>query len=87
MTVRILLDGYKLFRIVILLKNSDSKKDLFEESKFGYITVISAGIFDEIILILIIISTIKCVGYFNKGMKDMMEKQVEKVSPLYSTEL
>jgi hypothetical protein len=32
---------------------------------------------DEMILLLIIISTIKCVGYFNRGLKEMIIKQRE----------
>jgi hypothetical protein len=32
---------------------------------------------DEIILLLIIISTIKCVGYFDRGLKEMIIKQKE----------
>jgi len=70
--LRIAMEGYKIFRVCTLLKQSE-----VHLAGFGYICVIGTTIFDELILIFIIISTIKCVNNFGKGFKEMVMKQKE----------
>jgi hypothetical protein len=75
---RVLIEGYKAYRVWYFLVNhyftGKSVIGIFESSM---IFIIVIGILDEIVLILIIISTVKCVSSFGKGLKEILIRQYE----------
>jgi len=47
-----------------------------EISQFYYSTfLLISGVIDTIVLITIILSSIKCIGFYGQGFKEMIEKQ------------
>ncbi len=78
--LRLLLEGYKLYRVYFFIFKTE--KDFKEISNASYqeyrgclIIIFLVGLIDEIVLILIIITTIMCISNFNKGLKEMLIKQ------------
>jgi hypothetical protein len=56
----------------------DENKTAFQEQfKAGTIILLSTAAFDEAILVLIIISTIKCISNYGMGFMEIMQKQLE----------
>jgi len=56
--------------------NMIAVKERFQNSfLIGRVGIIATTICDVIILVLVVVYTIKCIGYFGKGMKEIKEKQ------------
>jgi hypothetical protein len=73
--IRILIEGYKLYRVWFFLDSLLSVE--VNNYKTSVIVVFVTAIMDEIVLVLIIVSTIKCVKNFGKGFKEILIKQVK----------
>jgi hypothetical protein len=76
--LRVVVEAYKGYRIWYFLANkyflSDDIKDTFYSS---LILILVTGVMDEVVLILIIISTIVCVNNFGKGLREIILKQTK----------
>jgi hypothetical protein len=78
MVFRVLLEGYKLYRVyffVFQFEGLDFPQDSIKQYKGCILIIAAVGILDEIILLLIVLSTIMCVRNFGKGLKEMLIKQ------------
>jgi hypothetical protein len=78
MIFRVILEGYKLYRVYIFVfqyADLGFPEDKISQYKGCIMIIAAVGILDEIILILIIVSTIMCVNNFGKGLKEMLLKQ------------
>ena len=78
MIFRVLLEGYKLYRVyffVFQFEGLDFPQDSIKQSKGCILIIAAVGILDEIILLLIVVSTIMRVKNFGKGLKEMLVKQ------------
>ena len=78
MIFRVLLEGYKLYRVyffVFQFEGLDFPQDSIKQYKGCILIIAAVGILDEIILLLIVVSTIMCVKNFGKGLKEMLVKQ------------
>ena len=83
MIFRVILEGYKLYRVYIFVfqyADLGFPEDKLEEYKSCIYIIAAVGILDEIILILIILSTIMCVTNFGKGLKEMLLKQQQALN-------
>jgi hypothetical protein len=73
---RTLVEGYKAYRIWNFLAHryfaTESIRSTFKSS---VILILVVGIMNEIVLIGIIVSTIKCTLNFGKGLKEILIKQ------------
>jgi hypothetical protein len=78
MIFRVVLEGYKLYRVyyfVFQFEGLDFPQDSIKQYKGCILIIAAVGILDEIILLLIVLSTVMCVKNFGKGLKEMLVKQ------------
>lgn len=85
LVLRILFEGYMVFRLGDLINNvtGGAKNIDFFENGYGKPVTITMVVVDCIVLLGVIITSIKCISNFGKGLRDMINKQT---SDLNSTE-
>jgi hypothetical protein len=75
---RVLVEGYKGYRVWYFLVNSYfTGESMLRTYRSSTLLIVVTGIMDEVVLILIVISTIMCIRNFGKGLREMMIKQVK----------
>jgi hypothetical protein len=78
MAVRVLIEGYKAYRVWYFLdEHYFHIKEVLDTYTSCMIIIVTTCIMDEIVLVLLIISTFKCLGNFGKGFKEILVKQIK----------
>jgi hypothetical protein len=82
LVLRILFEGYMVFRTGDIINNvtgGEKNVDFFSKG-YGKPVTITMVIVDGIVLIGVIITSIKCITNFGKGLRDMINKQTNDIT-------
>lgn len=81
LVLRILFEGYMVFRTGDLINNvtGDVKNKDFFDKGYGKPVTITMVIVDGIVMIGVIITSVKCISNFGKGLREMINKQTKDV--------
>ena len=86
---RVFIEIFKAWELFIFLNSGEFERFFteLENKTYCYFVIITIGILDDVILLFLIISTIICITNFNKGIKEVLNKnknQQELNSSTYS---